>query len=440
VSWHPEVGDIQSLIDGELDPRARRALEAHMQHCERCVHMAARLRQVSDALRAVEPARAPAGLSDRILNAVAQAPSTRDLTCAECMELASAYLDRELGGSDLDAFEAHAFTCDHCYAAFTRMERTSQVLRGVPPRPAPHELFQHITAAVAAENKAAAVFTWRRVASAAAAVAAAAAIIAALLAPRGQGPEAPVGRHTVVAEQPAAAGAPALVEPEVAVAPDTAPGVEPVEAEPASGADSAATARTTRPRTGASHAARTGGTAIRHRATPRDVTPAETATPEARRAVDDTMHAAPVPRPEPAPLPASAPALHEPLAPRSPAPEPTAGEPEHTPMRVVPVPAPTPEPPSETMMATAPRTTGPEARSVSPAPALAPAPTVAPAVAPRAEEPVRLASVVPRQPASRTLYRASAEPPSGAIDRAREAVNRDSEPGWDDSRTGIELR
>ena len=150
MSWHPDVTDIQALIDGELDAQARRGVEAHLQGCATCGATAARLREISGALHAIPRTEAPADLHERILCTVASAPRVVEPACAECAEMASAYVDGELIGADRNAFEAHVFACPKCYATLKHTERAAELLRAIPRRRVPEELFERITAAVAA--------------------------------------------------------------------------------------------------------------------------------------------------------------------------------------------------------------------------------------------------------------------------------------------------
>lgn len=96
-----------------------------------------------------------------------------------------------------------------------------------------------------------------------------------------------------------------------------------------------------------------------------------------------------------------------------------------------------PEP--ESVVAVAPPRTGePESRAAGPV--AIPVPPAPPApVSSRGDEPLRVA-VVPRQQGARTLYRASDEPATEAIERARAAVARGRSSAFDDPRTGIALR
>ncbi len=431
MSWHPDVGDIQGLVDGELDARARRAIEAHLARCERCRRLAGRLREVAAAVHAVGRAPVPAALDERILAAVAGDGQCDDLACAECTALASAYIDGELEGAERDGFEAHVFACDACYATLKQMERAAQVLRETPRRAAPAGLHERITAAIAAERRAASIFTWRRVAAAGVAVAAAAAVLAALLMPHGRAPDGPMSPPSMVAEAPAGMPAEQTTEPET----------DPAQVERA--ADSAAAppasvARTEEaPPVRAPRSSRPRST-LAHRAVPdvgppapmrtSDVEPPSTPS-ETELVTSAPPAAALAPAPEPRPA----------VAPQPPAPA-RAPEPTATPAPAVPEPtaspAPTPElaAPAEPVLAAAPRTTGPDTHA-----AAAASPEPAPVTVERSvDEPMRIA-VVPQQRGSRTLYRAAPEP-SAAIERAAERVRDGQSPGWDDPRTGIELR
>jgi len=424
VSWHPDVSDIQGLVDGELDAHARRGVEAHLQSCAACGATAARLLGVAAALRAVPRATVPAGLHDRILSAVAAAPRVVEPACAECAEMASVYVDGELSGAERDAFEAHVFGCPKCFAALKQTERAAELLRTTPRRPAPADLCERITAAVAAEHGAAVRFTWRRVVGVAAGVAAAAAVVAALLIPGAQAPDPGTAPAVVIAEQPAEAGS---TEPVVAAAPVG----EPSPPAAMAATEIAAGARTTHvaeaPRTARASAGTTAPPSAGHTAETRVAEAPAVVTPPRALPTEDT---------HPVTTPASAPRL----TPRPrPAPAPAAAELAPAPQPAVTRPAPAPAPPAETAIALAARTTGPDARGAGPVAAPAP-PVPVPAAANGNEEPVRLASLVPQQRGARTLYRAPSEPATGAIDRARNALARGQSSAFDDPRTGIELR
>ncbi|MGD9495893.1 MAG: zf-HC2 domain-containing protein [Armatimonadota bacterium] len=446
MSWHPTGEEIQSLIDGELAPQQRSVVEVHLQRCEHCRELATRVRGTAELLRALGRARPPAGLPARILSVIAQAPAPEALTCAESVELASAYLDAELEGPERDAFEAHVYTCESCYAALRQMGGVAAVLRATPSAATPADLHARITAAVAAERRRAAVFTWRRIAAAGGAVAAAAAVAAALLLPHERAGDRPGGAPDVVAQQPADTGLAHAKEPAVATAREGAlEGAQASEFALGDAGASGALARRSREtrdgrRVAVAQAPPGAGSAARRSAS--------TATPEPS---DATAELAPAPRhrdagpaaPALEPASVSAPRIAAAPAPRTtPAPPPAAPAPQVEPATgpFTPAPAPSPEPPTEVVTARAQRITGPEpSAAASPPPQPAAASRVAAAPEPPDGGPV-LVAVVPRRSGTRTLYRASDEPANDAISRVNERVARHENAGWDDSRVGIELR
>lgn len=437
MSWHPDATDIQALIDGELDAHARRGVEAHLQGCVTCAAIAARLRGVSQVLCAVPRAAAPPDLHERILSAVGRAPRVVEPACAECAEMASAYVDGELSGTDRDAFEAHVFTCPTCYAALTHTEGPAQVLRATPRHAPPDDLFERITAAVAAEQDSAVRFTWRRALAVGAGLAAAAAIMAALLLPGARVPDQMVTPPGTFAEQPAEVHA---TEPTVAAAPaDSAPETVATPAvQPSAMAGAPGTASRGMRADDDSRPARTSSDAARPAPTPSsDETRIATAPLLPRDtvgggAVTPVLPPATTPRPVFRPRPSPTP-----VAP-APSPAPTVAT--ATPEPAAPRPEPAPIAPAETAVALAPRTTGPEARVAGPVSVpVPPVPAAAGATGSHTDEPVRLA-VVPRQQGARTLYRASSGPAEDKIERARVAMARGQSLGFDDPRTGIALR
>ncbi len=399
------------------------------------MRLAGELREVAEAVHAAGRVPVPAGLEERILGAVAADGHCDDLTCAECTALASAYIDRELEGAERDGFEAHVFTCESCYATLKQMERAAEMLRETPRRPAPADLYERITAAIAAEQRAASIFTRRRVVAAGVAVAAAAAVLAALLVPHGQAPDGPTPAPSVIAEAPAETHAQPAAQPK-GPAPDIQPEAnEPEPPAPPAAHDDSAPARAPRPSRPRTELARAPAADVAPPAPVR--TSATDVEPASAPSDAESVTPAPSPTPAPTPRPAVAP---QPPAP-SPSPEPTLAPAGPGPS-VGPAPAPTLAPP-ETVVAVAPRNTGPATHVAAPA-APEPEPVT---VTTAGGEPVRIASVVPQQGASRTLYRASSEPPAEAQARANERIERAAErvrggqaPGWDDPRTGIELR
>ncbi|MEA3402576.1 MAG: zf-HC2 domain-containing protein [Armatimonadota bacterium] len=468
MSWHPEIGEIQSLVDGELDPRGRRSIEAHLQSCERCRRIAGRLRDLSETLRSIAPPTPPADLQGRILSAASEAPRARQLTCSECTELASAYIDGELFGSERDAFEAHVFTCEACYAALKHMERTALVIRETPRTAAPAGLRERIHAAVEVERSAS-VFTMRRVVGGLAGLAAAAAILAALILPRvyetrPTSPQPVIAERPVEAEAPAAETGPAVsedrLEPageaELAEATPTALEAGDAPARQPSRHRSAPGTRPAAPPAPAPAAEAAPGSSAEHDSAPGRprVTP-----PSATLGEDDERGATPAAsdgapveedaddggprRPERAPGPmepapseeaavgpvlASGPEMEEPAVPPTPAAEDDTVRPGASSATEGPT-----TDTSETALATGPRTTGPRVRAQ-------PAPPAASSVeATSGRNPIRLA-VLPTRRGTQMVIEQSPEPRAEILARHSEAVNRESRSAFDNPRTGIELR
>lgn len=211
VDWHCRAEDIQAYADGELDGAALQECEAHLRRCPTCARLAARLLALSQSLGVIESQRPPAGLRERVLEAVAQAPGAAPLACSEAAELASAYLDDELDASDRDRLEAHLFSCPACYARYRRMQSVVESLWVIPTATAPADLHPRILAAVERVAHGGR-FTWRRVAQVAAGMAAAAAVALAVFVPNRHEPLlSTAGPLTVAArpapEQPAPEGA-----------------------------------------------------------------------------------------------------------------------------------------------------------------------------------------------------------------------------------------
>jgi hypothetical protein len=73
---------LSALLDDELDPAARQAVEAHLGACPECRRELDRLRATVGALGRLGPARAPAGFVDRVLAAAYPRPWYRRLAAA----------------------------------------------------------------------------------------------------------------------------------------------------------------------------------------------------------------------------------------------------------------------------------------------------------------------------------------------------------------------
>jgi len=82
MTCHDAREQLSALIDDALGAEERRAVEAHLATCADCRRELERLRDTVALLRAVEPARAPTGFVDRVLEAARPAPWSRRLVRA----------------------------------------------------------------------------------------------------------------------------------------------------------------------------------------------------------------------------------------------------------------------------------------------------------------------------------------------------------------------
>jgi hypothetical protein len=79
MTCHDAREQLSALIDDALGAEERGAVEAHLATCAECRRELERLRDTVALLRAVEPARAPAGFLDRVLEAARPKPWPRRL-------------------------------------------------------------------------------------------------------------------------------------------------------------------------------------------------------------------------------------------------------------------------------------------------------------------------------------------------------------------------
>ena len=82
MTCHDAREQLSALIDDALGAEERGAVEAHLATCADCRRELERLRDTVALLRAVEPARAPTGFVDRVLEAARPAPWSRRLVRA----------------------------------------------------------------------------------------------------------------------------------------------------------------------------------------------------------------------------------------------------------------------------------------------------------------------------------------------------------------------
>ncbi len=424
--------------------------------------------EISNLLSGVDREKAPDGLQERILRACDDSTPVDALGCDEALEMASEYIDGELTGARRDAFEAHVFACDACYQAYREMERVAGVLRETPAAAAPADMHERIMGAVDHEREAEAspTITWQGAAKVLGGLAAAAAHLAAVFVPRGNDvrrPDAPAvaelpatTSEAISEDQPAEPVVEDSVEqsseseaPEPATTePTTEPRVARVE-------PSTTSARASRPATpGASEP-------VAHSEAPDDVSSEPSGTPtvtESAASAGSTEAAASSATDQPAPRPnvertepAAAPERESTVADEQP--EVPSAEETPRPVRDDEGPETSPGPPAretdtrETAVAAMPEDSGAseagdggEAGTVStePVPSSTTVTTEKPPKPGTRRQPTRLA-VVPRQPKSRTVFRAEGEPPPDRLTRMAANINSAQTPEMDNPPMGIEL-
>jgi hypothetical protein len=411
---------------------------------------------IEAVLAAIGREQAPEGLHERIMRACGSVETVAEITCEECLELASAYIDDELSPAERDLFEGHVFICAACYRTFRRMQRASDVLRETPAAVAPAGLDARIKAAVAREAAAepAPNFAWRRTAAVLGGLAAAAALLAAVFIPRGgdglsagdtliaETPAESVGSiaDALDAEEPAAAAeAPEMAESAVADAAAAATAQEPTVG---SSARVAASRETPRPRRVAPTMVADNGPApapVREDAAPRHELRLEQPAPVRPQPERSTR-----PRETDRPAPVIAPAPRP-----APRPQPVIAEQPPTPAPAAPATAvSTPAPPAHTVP---PRDTSVAALPPQPAPApVSTPPATAPSAAsprPAGGEPVAVRTaarggspsrVIPTQPRSRTVFQ-SEEAPAGELRSRMAGRINGSVSSLDRTTSGIQL-
>jgi hypothetical protein len=405
------------------------------------------MREIQSALASTGRRRPPADLRERILRACDEAEPVEEISCEECLELVSAYLDDELHRAERDCLEAHLFSCEACYVAFRRMQRTADVLRETPAARAPEGLHGRITAAVADQRGAESVFAWRRAAKVLGGLAAAAALIAAVLIPRGG--EMPGVEEPAIAELPPETTVGSMIDAEPADGPLTAEAVgeESAEAVEPAGVDEPASPE------------RPAGVADVRQSRPRGSVVAETPSPAGpARSAASSGEAQPEssatvrPRTERDTAPASAAETVEPRRPARTTPEPapvvveerSRPAPEHeTAPQIAPEPPARQPAPRETAVAALPRDPAPQPVTSS-EPSAEPVSAGVRPSAPKpgsVREPIR-ATVVPRQAPPRAVYQPEPTPPaerSEQLARMAAGINGSQTPRMDNPPSGIQL-
>ena len=82
MTCHDARESLSAFLDGTLAPDERREVAAHLEGCPECRRELAGLEQTVALLRRVEPARAPVGFVDRVLEAARPRPGYRRAAAA----------------------------------------------------------------------------------------------------------------------------------------------------------------------------------------------------------------------------------------------------------------------------------------------------------------------------------------------------------------------
>lgn len=120
----PDFEDLSCFIDEELEPSRHDSVREHVESCDRCAGLTARLRQEFDGARAnPDSGSVGAGCSDE--------------------EGLILYLLRDLSDRERLAVEAHLSRCDACVYGLSLLQRRLRVESSVD-RPVPSALQQHV--------------------------------------------------------------------------------------------------------------------------------------------------------------------------------------------------------------------------------------------------------------------------------------------------------
>lgn len=144
LSW----GEITDIAWGEV--AASPDVARHLRACPTCAARLAQARRLADAAATLSSCPAPPGLEEAIREAVAGTRPARRITCRACRRHLVEYIDGVLGGSLLQAVEAHLFTCDACYAEYRSLLELRCAAQALQPASPPDGLRDRIRAAVAA--------------------------------------------------------------------------------------------------------------------------------------------------------------------------------------------------------------------------------------------------------------------------------------------------
>jgi anti-sigma factor (TIGR02949 family) len=144
------VETLSFYIDGEIDEHTLEVVESHIERCPACRREYAALSALTQAASSVEAVEPPAGLRERIAQAVMN--SKRDARrCARTGELLSAWIDGELGDKQRALVSAHLAECEDCAAGAESLRVLTSIAGSIEQVEPPASLRARIAAAVASE-------------------------------------------------------------------------------------------------------------------------------------------------------------------------------------------------------------------------------------------------------------------------------------------------
>lgn len=155
------VEKLSFYIDGEIDEHTLEVVEAHLERCPACRQEHAALAALAQAASSVEAVEPPAGLRERIVQAVAN--SGREARqCARTSELLSAWVDGELSDKQGALVSAHLGECEDCAAEAESLRVLASVAESIEPIEPPASLRARIAAAIVSEPSHRGILAWLR--------------------------------------------------------------------------------------------------------------------------------------------------------------------------------------------------------------------------------------------------------------------------------------
>ncbi len=124
------------------DPEAAR----HLQSCAACRAEAEHATRVAETLAHLPVLEAPASITMRF-QALVQATTGRQFTCAEALSVLEAWREGDLDATQALLMEDHLLWCDSCAEAFAQAEQLTRTLRTIPVLTPPAVIGERLAAA-----------------------------------------------------------------------------------------------------------------------------------------------------------------------------------------------------------------------------------------------------------------------------------------------------